>query len=53
MARDRMQVERAVRLVAMEVDSHANDRDVRHYERVQRNLPPRPAQQAVGNEIKH
>ncbi|KAG0162141.1 hypothetical protein DFQ30_003097 [Apophysomyces sp. BC1015] len=51
-AGDRMQVQCAVRLVPMQVNGYADDRDVRHHQRVQHDLPPRPVQQAMGNEIK-
>jgi hypothetical protein len=36
----------------MQIDRHANDRDVRHDECVHHELPPGKAQQTVGKEIK-
>ena len=48
---DRMQIERAVRLAAMQINRHANDRDVRHGQRVQHELPPRKTQQSVGKKV--
>jgi hypothetical protein len=41
-----------VRLAAVQIDRHANNRDVRRHERVHHELPPREAQEAVGKEIK-
>jgi hypothetical protein len=35
----------------MQIDRHADDRDVRRDRRVQHKLPPREVQQTVGKEI--
>jgi hypothetical protein len=35
----------------MQIDRHANDRNVRRDQRVQHKLPPREVQHAVGKEI--
>jgi hypothetical protein len=35
----------------MQIDRHADDRDVRRDERVQHKLPPREVQHAMGKEI--
>jgi len=51
MTDDRVQFERAVRLAAVQINRHADDRDVRDREGVQHKLPPGEAQQAVGKEI--
>ena len=51
MTDDRMQLQRTVRLAAMQVDRHADDRDVRRDRRVQHKLPPREVQQTVGKEV--
>jgi hypothetical protein len=51
MTDDRMQLQRAVRLAAMQINRHTDDRDVCHGERVQNKLPPREAHQTVGKEI--
>ncbi len=47
MRHDRMQVERAVRLVAVQVDRDRGDGDVRQAERDQREAPPGEIQQTV------
>jgi hypothetical protein len=51
MTDDRMQLQRAVRLAAMQIDRHADNRDVRRNQRVQHELPPREVQQTVGKEV--
>jgi len=48
----RMQLQRAMRLAAMQIDGHADDRDVRHHESEQQDLPPRKAEQSVGEKLK-
>jgi hypothetical protein len=45
-----MQLQRAVRLAAVQIDRHPNNGDVRHDQRVHDELPPREVQQAVGKE---
>jgi hypothetical protein len=47
-----VQIEGAVRLVTVQIHRDADDRDVRHHERVHHELPPGETQQAVGKEIK-
>jgi hypothetical protein len=50
---DRMQVQRPVRHAAVQENGHAGDRDVRHHERVDHDLPPGPVGEAVGGPIKN
>ncbi|MOA54773.1 hypothetical protein D3C78_1784470 [compost metagenome] len=45
-----MQVQTAVRLAAMEEDGDRNNRDVRHDQGENDNLPPRGLGQTAGNE---
>jgi hypothetical protein len=42
-----MQIKRAVRLAAVEVDRHADYRGMRQYQRGQQSLPPQQGKQAV------
>lgn len=51
MACDRVQVERPVRLAAVQIHGDADDRDVRDGKREQHNLPPRKTKQAVREKI--
>jgi hypothetical protein len=51
MAGDRVQVERAVGLAAMEINSDADDCDVRRDKREEHNLPPRKMEDSIGKEI--
>jgi len=48
----RMQIERAVRLAAMQVNGDADDRDVGHDQRVRDNGPSAGMQQTMSHEIK-
>ena len=52
MRRDGVQIERPVGGMAVQVDGDTGDGDVRQRQREQQHLPPRPAQQAVGQKIK-
>ena len=52
MASDRMQVQRAVRLVAVQVDRDRRDRDVRQHQRGEDQLPPGELQQTTVQKIK-
>jgi hypothetical protein len=47
-----MQLQRAVRLAAMQIDRDADDRDVGHHEGEEQDLPPGKVEQSVGEEIK-
>ena len=47
-----MQVQTAVRLAAMEEDGDRDDRDVRHHQRENHDLPPGGLGQTAGNEGK-
>ncbi len=49
--RDRTQVQRAVRLAAMQPDRDAGDRDVRQEQRVQDDFPPGGVQHPMGKEV--
>ncbi|MCY1544083.1 hypothetical protein D9M68_799380 [compost metagenome] len=46
----RMQIQTAVRLAAMEKDRDRHDRDVRHHQRENDDLPPSGLRQTAGNE---
>ena len=52
MTGDGMQLQRAVRLAAVQIDRDADDRDVGHHEREQQDLPPGKVEQSVGEKIK-
>jgi hypothetical protein len=51
--RNRVQVQRAVGLVAVQVDGDAGDGDVGHHQGHEKHLPPGGAGQAVANKLKH
>jgi hypothetical protein len=51
MARDGMQIQRAVRLAPVQIDSDAGDSDVSHRKREQQNLPPGKVEQSVGEKF--
>jgi hypothetical protein len=46
-----MQIQRAVRLATVQIDSDAGDGDVSHRKREQQNLPPGKVEQSVGEKF--
>ncbi|MNL31195.1 hypothetical protein D3C87_1529710 [compost metagenome] len=51
--RNRVQIQRPVRHAAVQENGHAGDRDVRHHEGVDHDLPPGPVGKAVGGPVKN
>lgn len=48
-----MQLERTMRLMAVKINRDASDRDVRHDQRINNDLPDARAGQAIGQEIEN
>ena len=52
MRRDRMQIHRTMRLVAVQVKRHADDGDVRYNECIKQDFPPACRQQTMSQPVK-